>query len=159
MLTQEYLLQTFNYNPTTGILSLKKKIKYLNKEIGDEAGHLAKSGYRSVGIKGKEYRVHRIIYLMQTGKWPDNQIDHIDRIKDNNRWTNLRDATPSENSCNVTTTNALGIKGISKHKHTGDYHAHITKDKIVYQKAFKNLDDARDWIDNKRKLLHGDFAP
>lgn len=137
MITQEPLLQRYNYDELSGLLTLRKKVKYLVAEIGDEVGHLTKAGYRSVKLEGKDYKVHRLIWLMKTGSFPSTTIDHIDRVKDNNRWANLREATIPENSCNTKGTGALGTKGVSRHKSTGNYHAQITFKGIKYQKPLK----------------------
>jgi HNH endonuclease/AP2 domain len=50
-----------------------------------------------------------------TGAWPKSQIDHIDLDKDNNRWGNLREATPLQNNWNSSrpVTNKSGFKGVS----------------------------------------------
>lgn len=54
----------------------------------------------TITINGKIYKHHRIIWLWMTGEWPEGLIDHRDRDAMNNRWGNLRDATPSINSHN-----------------------------------------------------------
>lgn len=49
----------------------------------------------------KHIFVHRLVWITFMGKIPDNlQIDHINRIKNDNRLDNLRLVTPSENSQN-----------------------------------------------------------
>ena len=46
----------------------------------------------------KKFFAHRICYAMFYGKWPINQIDHINRNRSDNRICNLRDATYSQNN-------------------------------------------------------------
>lgn len=62
----------------------------------------------------KQLLAHRVIWAMQTGKWPECQIDHVNNCPSDNRWCNLREATVSENACNRksrknSTSNYLGV--------------------------------------------------
>lgn len=63
------------------------------------------SGYRkiSVTVGGKRVfvKAHRAAFLLMTGEWPKDEVDHIDLDKSNNRWKNLRHATMAENRTNV----------------------------------------------------------
>ena len=67
-----------------------------------EAGYIAEDGYRRVRIDGKYYYIHRLVWWMRTGKEvPDDLfIDHIDGVRLNNRFENLRLATALENQYN-----------------------------------------------------------
>lgn len=68
--------------------------------VGNCATRNRKDGYRQIKIQGKMYLVHRIVWLMHYGKFPENTIDHIDRVRDNNRIENIRDITINENLTN-----------------------------------------------------------
>lgn len=52
-------------------------------------------------VHGKRYLAHRVIWLMEYGKWPSLEIDHRDRDGLNNRLRNLRDVTHGVNQSNV----------------------------------------------------------
>jgi hypothetical protein len=52
-------------------------------------------------IDGKQQRVHRLIWLYMTGEWPKDQIDHINNVKHDNRWKNLREADNQLNHYNL----------------------------------------------------------
>ena len=69
---------------------------------GDEAGTLNNAGYLKVGVHGKVYPVHRILWVLYTKKpIPKGlQIDHINRKRSDNRWKNLRLVTRRENHQN-----------------------------------------------------------
>src|SRR5215467_10234620 len=70
-----------------GLLIRKtKRNKYL---IGDVAGWLDDRGYRSVNLEGKSYKVHRLVWLLTYGSWPNGEIDHINGIRSDNRVSNL----------------------------------------------------------------------
>jgi hypothetical protein len=91
---------------------LKERFVYLKDEgkliykigtgrhkAGARAGSATRKGYRQVGISGKVYSEHRVIWCMVTGEDPGElTIDHVNEIKDDNRLENLRLATHSEQS-------------------------------------------------------------
>ena len=56
-------------------------------------------GYIQIQIGIKMYKVHRLIMMAFVGE-SDQQVDHINRIKNDNRFENLRYCTSSENSLN-----------------------------------------------------------
>lgn len=53
-------------------------------------------------IHGYHYKASRLAWLYMTGEWPKYEMDHINHVKDDNRWVNLRDVTPAENCANRT---------------------------------------------------------
>lgn len=87
-------------------------------KIGDRAGMLKKhTGYYQVKINKVLTSVHRIIYCLCTSKDLDSNlvIDHIDRVRSNNKFNNLRAVSHRENSLNKITKLAnTGEKGISE---------------------------------------------
>jgi hypothetical protein len=114
LLTYEEVKEMFDCDPEKGILIWKNcsSIRPLNGTI---AGNLQSSGYVVVQIKAKDYRYHRVIWLLVTGKWPENQIDHINGIRNDNRFCNLREATQSQNGANtLSRSNSSGYKGVTK---------------------------------------------
>ena len=98
-MTQAELVTYFNYNPETGQLFWKVQLSNRTK-VGAEVLGCDRNGYRRVGIHGKVYLAHRIIWCLVTGAWPTNDIDHIDGNPANNSWGNLRDVSRSVNLSN-----------------------------------------------------------
>lgn len=96
-LTQHLLKELFDYKD--GELYWKVK-KAHGIKMGDLAGVVMKGGYRHVGINGKLYYAHRLIFLYHNGYLPEF-IDHIDCDKLNNDINNLREATMRQNNTNV----------------------------------------------------------
>ena len=99
----EYCNRHFEYNPESGLLTLKFPRRFERAKIGDEVGCLGgkDNSYKRVYINGRHYKQHRLIWMMVYGEFPDNyQIDHKDRNGLNNRIDNLRLATASQNSRN-----------------------------------------------------------
>ena len=112
------LRNLFDYNPKTGVLTNRVTRGY-RASAGDEAGTKTtrRPGptYRVVSISRRKVRVHRVIWKLQTGQWPDGEIDHIDGDGLNNRWTNLRVTGRSVNCANKAhnrrdnTSRAVGV--------------------------------------------------
>jgi hypothetical protein len=143
-ITQAEVRKWFSYNKKTGIL--RWKLSPMNRiNIGDIAGNKNPKGYLIVGFKYKHCRVHRLIWLGMKGYLPENEIDHINKIKDDNRWKNLREVS---NQCNqrnskVGNKSKSGIKGIRPHKLTNKWEVYITVNGKKYHLGyFNDLDEA-----------------
>lgn len=98
---------------------------------GQESGSANRiNGYRFVGYGTKHYAEHRVVYLMQHGQWPNNQIDHKDGNRDNNTPDNLRDVNRTENAKNkrLSARNTSGHPGVRLYKANGKWRAQIKAD-------------------------------
>lgn len=122
---QERLLALFEYDPIAGVLRWKKRPRdhfrteracaaWNGKLAGKAITKIASNGYANVGIDGKLYLVHRIIFKMMTGRDPAKLLDHKDTDKQNNRWHNLREAGESQNKSNSRSSRPGGLKGAHK---------------------------------------------
>lgn len=114
-LSQEYLKQLIIYYPETGMFVWKNRRSKAAKYRDDNlAGCRGSKGYWRIKIDCIAYSAHRLAWLYMTGRWPKDQIDHINRIRTDNRWCNLREATNIENQRNtgIRTSNKSGIKGV-----------------------------------------------
>jgi hypothetical protein len=83
--------------------------------VGQLAGYRDKKGYVVIEINGKCYFAHRLAWFYVTQAWPCDQIDHIDRVKHNNCFANLREATNGQNQGNIVSRNRAGLKGVTFH--------------------------------------------
>lgn len=158
--TPEELREVFAYDPETGIVTNKVTRQYKAKQ-GMEAGNLCAQGYRTLMFRRKNYRTHVIAWVIQTGHWPDKEIDHIDGNRSNNKWKNLRLATRAQNCLNVPMhrDNATGFKGVTKEKRTGRYIAQIFfQGKHHHIGAFRTPEEASLAYQAKSKELHGEFG-
>jgi hypothetical protein len=108
------LRAAFNYDPETGILTLKAR-PYIKNRAGAAADYHQSAGYRMVTFQSKHWLVHRIAWYMHYGVAPTFDIDHIDRDRSNNRITNLRQVDVVKNYHNTgpRAHNTSGFKGVS----------------------------------------------
>ena len=119
ILTQSKLKELLHYDPHTGVFTaLTKRANRVN--IGDRAGHVDSKGYAVIKIAQKAYKAHRLAWLYMTGAHPQDQIDHINRQRSDNRFSNLREATNSENQRNQKPNrlNTSGHAGVRRAKTT-----------------------------------------
>lgn len=137
----ERLNELFRYDPDTGHLYRQSNDTQVRGKVG--------AGYLSVSIKHglgyRSLRVHRIIWKMMTGKDPEGVVDHINHIRDDNRWKNLRDITQEENLRNarLSSNNTSGISGVSLHTTNGTYQVVIQIDgKPKYFGSFTDFEAA-----------------
>ena len=133
----------FEYFPDTGSLIWRR-----NKGraiAGSEVGSTTLRGYREVKVNQVCYKVHRVIFMMVTGEWPEKEIDHINGHKSDNRWVNLRNCTHAENMHNQLqhVHNTSGRTGVSWHKRICKWQAFIIHDgKQNHLGYFSDLSEA-----------------
>lgn len=70
--------------------------------------------YRGISTPHGNVYTHRAVWLLGTGSWPPNDIDHIDGNRQNNRLSNLRSVTAKQNHENRATSsnNTSGFPGV-----------------------------------------------
>lgn len=124
----------FNYDADSGILRWRVQSN-ARAPVGTVAGWYSEQGYLKVKYRKKNYRVHRLAWILSHGHWPVGVIDHINHIRDDNRLCNLRDVPLSINNLNVTPDYYKGVTPAQ---------ARITVDgKTIHLGFFPNVDDAR----------------
>ena len=106
--SQERLRELFDYEPETGKFS--RRVRVNNRPVGSTTKPVA-CGYLDQGVDGKKYRAHRLIWRYVTGEDPGAlEVDHRNRNRADNSWSNLRIGTRKQNQEN------RGAKGIHWHK-------------------------------------------
>jgi hypothetical protein len=122
--------------------------------------HDASNGYVKIRVEYRPYYAHRLAWFYMTKQWPDYDIDHINTIKTDNRFVNLREATRSQNVANrsFNKNNKLGVKGVVKTK-TGRFEARIrVNGKKQFLGTFKTVEAAASVYAAKAKEAFGEFA-
>ena len=111
---QKLYKKHFNYNSKTGVMTWKEPMSK-RISVGDLVGTINDKGYRCVTFKKQSLKVHRIAYIMHYGIEP-NIIDHDNRVKDDNRISNLTNTTTSGNLRNAkkSSNNTSGVTGVRK---------------------------------------------
>ena len=161
-MTGKELKEFLRYDPETGIFIRIKGGKNCPKNlIGKPAGSINRLGYRQLKFKDRVYLAHRLAWFYVTGKWPGVEIDHINNIKTDNRWTNLREATRQENGRNrgKSARNTSGYKGVSWISRYGHWQATLKfngRNKNLGR--FKNIEDACAAYDSAVVKHHYKFA-
>ena len=117
----ELLRECLDYDPLTGLLTWKKKMgNYI--QPGAKAGRPGRHGYLNIGFQRRTLLVHRVVWIIAYGEQPPNLIDHINRVRSDNRLANLRATDPTLNMGNRKTSKRF--KGVTKLK-DGSYRAQI----------------------------------
>jgi hypothetical protein len=145
-LTADEVRALFDYDQDTGIFTWRVSP---NRAIraGSIAGCCSHPwGYRRIGIGGTHYLAHRLAVLWVKGKWPREEVNHINGKTDDNRWCNLREATNAERArnCRHHVTSPSPFKGVFWSKAARKWQAQITVDqKRRYLGCFSDPKKAR----------------
>lgn len=168
MITAEEARELLDYDPDTGVLIWKHKVevtredRIFNKRFaGKEAGYKDERAYIQVRIDGVIYYAHRLIWLIVTGKWPADEVDHINSQKTDNRFCNLREATHKENSANKRTriSSKSKTKGVHWHAQSKKWRAYIRIDKKqIHLGLFETIEAASAAYAKAASDAYGEFA-
>jgi hypothetical protein len=169
----ELLRKLLDYNPDTGILLWRERPASMFKSLNAAKGWNArfagkeafiftnKDGYRIGGIHKRLFNAHRVIWAMQMGEWPKDEVDHINRKPSDNRWENLRAASRAQNTQNKTSHKNSSSKflGVSWHpgkkKWCAEIVSHGTR---TYLGSFTSEVEAAAAYDRAARERHGKFA-
>jgi hypothetical protein len=159
-LTQNRLKERLKYNQSTG------KFIWLSSQyhpglIGTTAGSSDAHGYRIIYVDGIPYKAHRLAFLYVLGRWPRRGVDHKNEIKGDNRWRNLREATPAQNNHHrgAGRSNSSGFKGVDFFKAQGKWRARIASHGVKHHLGYYATPaEAARVYDAMAITLHGEFA-
>ena len=144
MITQKEVKKYLDYNPDTGVFKWKVRTGKRNK-IGSIIKCKNYYGYIVIRINKKLYKASRLAWLYMYGCFPKYNIDHINRIRDDDKLCNLRDVNQTVNRINsrIRKDNKSGKIGVSWCKLRKKWRAQITiNKKLIDLYYFENLDEA-----------------
>lgn len=113
-MNRDLLKRLIDYNQETGVFTWRARPRV---RAGKIAGHQRTDGYIEIRVNWELHLAHRLAWLYMTGEFPKEHTDHINGKRDDNRFTNLREATNSLNMQNqkkATNRNAAGFLGVQK---------------------------------------------
>jgi hypothetical protein len=134
---------------------------------GDEAGWISTDGYRVVTVycpdTGARYNLssHHIAIYLCDGVYPDYQVDHRNRVKLDNRRSNLRRANAAINRYNrkLNTNSTSGVRGVASLA-SGRFSADITfLGRFYHLGVFDDVETAKAIRVVGEKLLFGRVCP
>lgn len=156
MLTQHHLKSLVSYNPETGLF-IWLAAKSNRCKAGSIAGCKTFYGYSTISVNTIRYPAHRLAWLYMTGKFPTEKIDHINGIRDDNRFCNLREATNKQNLQNIRKPhkdNRTGFLGVWEHI-PGSFRARImTNGKTTHIGCYKTPEEAHNAYLNAKRVNH-----
>lgn len=152
----ERLRDLVDYNPETG--EFTKRPTRIGWTCGKRNGYR----YRVVAVEGKNYLENILAWFFMTGQWPPVGliVDHKNGDATDNKWGNLRLATPSGNQQNrarINKNNTSGLTGAYK-KRKGDTHWFSVRGKR-YLGKFATKEEAHEAYRKAVLEEFGDFAP
>lgn len=120
------LREILNYDSESGLFTWKVRTSKRIKK-GQIAGTVKEDGYICIRVDGTLYLAHRLVWLYHYGTFPENEIDHINRNKSDNRISNLRDVDRVTNAINkdLQSNNESGVAGVRWSKGSNKWRAYI----------------------------------
>jgi HNH endonuclease/AP2 domain len=124
-------------------------------------GKTQKSGYMRLRFDGKLVAAHRLAFLFMTDAWPPEDTDHINGVRHDNRWANLRAVSTLVNTQNLLRArcdNRSGLLGATWHEKTQRWRAQIRvkKSNPIYLGSFRTAEEAHAcYLAAKRELHEG----
>lgn len=158
-LTAEQVRAVLHYSPETGVLTWR--VDTGTAKALDTAGVVGDHGYVLVGLRRRVYRAHRLAWLWVHGRWPTGSLDHVDGDRQNNRLSNLREATHTQNLQNSKRARemASGLKGAYPTANGQTWTSRIRHNgRSVYLGCFSTPEAAHAAYRAAAERLFGEFA-
>lgn len=173
-----FLRECLDYNPDTGVFTWRERprshfrslrggwtswnAKWAGKVAGNKVITSATQSYWKIKLGSRPWKAHRLAWLMVHGEPVPATLDHINGDPLDNRISNLRPATRSQNGMNQRTSNqnTSSIKGVSRSKACPDrpFLAYITvAKKRIHLGYFPTLEEAAEARREAAIRLHGEF--
>lgn len=149
-LTAGKLRALMTYDPHTGAFT--RLVGRGGQPVGRRCGFINGRGYENIVVYGRAYYTHRLAFLYMTGGWPKAEVDHINGIIIDNRWSNLRPATRAQNM-----RNKAGASGA--YRRGRRWFSKIGVDGTdIHLGTFPTEEEARAAYQAAKRLYHGEYA-
>lgn len=141
----------FSYNPENGQIAKHGK----RRDVPDSAGHYYRITNGAVHVKA-----HRLAWRLYYGWWPECEVDHVNRDKRDNRITNLRLATHSQNRANRSAHKHCqsGERGVYWCNQRKQWKIQLRKNGKAFQAFARHKISAIVGARLIRRILHGEFG-
>lgn len=153
------LIDEVKYDPESGNLYAAKD-KGTRWKKGRKIGNINLHGYVVFNVNGRHFLAHRVAFFLYHGRMPRGKVDHINRIRHDNRIANLREVDESQNCQNqsLRSDNTSGKKGVTWCKLRGKWQGQIQHKGKRFSAYFNSIEDAAAWYDSKAKQLFEQFS-
>ena len=158
-LSQERLRELLFYDPDTGVFT--RRVTAGGKTAGSVAGMRHKNhDYVAIRVDRKLYAAHRLVFLYVYGRFPEGEVDHLNRVRHDNRLCNLKEVSKAENQQNtpVRKDNILGLKGIHEYFSRGVSYGYLARIQVNGRRkrlgVFKTLDEAAAAYREAKREMH-----
>lgn len=162
--TQEVLRTLLDYDPETGVFTWRPRLdaSFNTRWAGTVAGVINPRGYRVIRVQYRLIGAHRLAWIHSNGGIPSGMvIDHINGDPSDNRLSNLRLATDSQNKANIgpRADSVSGIKGVRQNAKTGKWLASIRRDgKHTHLGSYGSMEQAKAAVDAALASTWGEFT-
>lgn len=149
-MTREELRKIIRYDPDTGLFT---------RTDGSPCGYVMNTGYREISVNNKKWLAHRLAFVYMEDSLP-KYVDHVNQIKDDNRWCNLRPCSHAENMRNtkIRSTSLTGVRNVRLHKRSGLYNVALKiTGKVKSLGYYKDLELAALVAEEARYKYYGKF--
>lgn len=144
-LTQQRLKELLHYDAATGLFRWRHGDAPSKRLPWSMAGRSNEKGYVIIDVDERQYRAHRLAWLYTHGRWPSDQLDHINGFPFDNSIRNLREVDNKQNHENVAVSrgNTTGYRGVSWDKSRQKYLAKVTHNyKTINVGRFNTAEEA-----------------
>lgn len=156
-LTAEIARKLLRYSPKSGLLFWRERgpewfkneaaCKTWNKRF---AGKLAfpsttSKGYKQGRILYRLYLAHRVVWLMATGSWPEDELDHDNGKRKDNRFENLfeTDSLGNKKNAKLSVLNSSGVPGVSWIERRRRWQVRVGREHVGYFETLESATTAR----------------
>lgn len=159
MLTHQRLLEVLHYEPETGVFTWRKFMS-ATCPAGRIPNGRDPDGYAVLTLDKKYYRQHRLAWFYMTGSMPAKHIDHKNRIRDDNRFCNLRECKEQDNNRNrgLSRNNTSGVSGVYFSQGKWAVCIRLRKDVRPFFGYFADLELAELVASEVRNKYHKEFS-